>query len=43
MDMIINKDEKFYYEIIRVITRLTEELPLKFQEYVEKRRERENE
>ena len=43
MDMIINKDEKFYYEIIRVITRLTEKLPIKFQEYVEKRRERENE
>jgi len=42
MDMIINKDEKFYYEIIRVITRLTEKLPIKFQEYVEKRREREN-
>ena len=38
-DMIINKDKNFYYEIVRVITRLKEDLPLKLKEYAERERE----
>ena len=40
-DMVINKGENFYYEIRRVKYRLTEDLPIKLQEYAERERERE--
>ncbi len=40
-DMIINKDKNFYYEMVRVKTRITEDLPIKLQEYAEKWREKE--
>lgn len=40
-DMIINKDKNFYYEMVRVKTRITEDLPIKLQEYTEEWREKE--